>query len=1261
MANKLSGKQAETLDLSKDFSIAAGAGSGKTTVIIEKIFNIITSGYKVKGLSIKQQAENVFSGLLCITFTNKAANELYERIAKRLLAESLRIKSSDAMMCDEKFLEYVEYIDYIYANINQLNISTMDAFFASVLRNNALELNLPADFKICAGGDSQLMFKKAVNEVIAFITRSFEEKKYEADGGNRDEDDGKIWKLNQVYRVYNDRNSMFEVFWNLYGKNIYLSYPAFSFKSKDELGNFLNIEITEKTKILTDYYQESLYNDRDFTATFEELFDNKGLFSGKSLEKVEGLFKIYQRDSDNQTKINDFFTFFINDYRSVRYPEELSGLSDKITHFRDLLKKKMFDTPESAREVNEFEFDFLKSFLELFDDVRDKYAQIKKNENMLDFFDVEHILRCNAVLLDRIAPEFKHILIDEFQDTNVVQVEMIKRLWKTAKLTVVGDGMQSIYRFRNADSSLFRAVTKEIISKSGVKISLDDNYRSSSNVLDFINLFFDSISGIAASGKLCNEMPLKLVSKADEAKVKKHEVAVEIALISAGENKTADETNEISDNVFRSDNEVSENGQSDELISSQYEFTARRIRELVASGGYRYGDIMVLMARMTHVARLEECLKDISIPYYVHKSRNFYEKAEVYDFLNLLRSIVNLGDNYSLIGVLRSPIFAVPDYAVFEIMNLNSSSGVCADIDNACFFEKLKYLYDNDDFKICRIEPELSMLLKSAYLKLIKLAEYSRSLRPLDFLIFMLDEINVEACYGNSTDGIRAAGNLRKIAEQVAASYNTDTLTELIGVLESFIDIAFSEEESQVIEDNSDMVKIMTVHQAKGLESKVVFIPELEAKFNKSENISVSEKGFVSVSIPDFSGESGDASSASEISRLQLYHQIINEYEKLQNLFERKRLFYVAMTRAKELLIMAGTFDYNKKSKANANLTPEVFGGSWIDWILKVTGVSAEGLSRIADEKKGVIMGLGDKKYRLFSVIGRAGAETAIYDFQNKKSNIENLIMLDYKKNVRAESIGDECRPVFTFSDIYKRRAPDRNKTDDTQAGVNDFKVYKISEKENENIGSFIGTICHRVLEEIIKNPNLLNEPGLAEKFLMCDFSGSASAAAGIKNIKKYITSLIDNLKAAITHDLQIADIILNKGQKSYLIEHNVTLERNDVRLNGICDLLIFDDKNVKIIDFKVGNAEEVIKNENIYNLYKKQLYFYGYCILNNGSVKNYETLNLQYYLLFLSADLNRKIVLHEIKAPEIKDFNELEVLYKECLKVKVDNNGFIC
>jgi ATP-dependent exoDNAse (exonuclease V) beta subunit len=525
---------------------------------------------------------------------------------------------------------------------------------------------------------------------------------------------------------------------------------------------------------------------------------------------------------------------------------------------------------------------------ELLGEFATAYADAKEREAALDFEDLQlrarDLLREHDGVRERTRQRFRSIMVDEFQDTNRLQTELLDLIsaGTGGDLFVVGDEFQSIYGFRHADVAVFR----ERRASAETVLPLTRNHRSRPEVLAAVNELF-----VAEFGD--EFQPLEPAHGAEGGSLGS---AFELL---------------VTDKAAAAESEV-------HWRRSEARHVARRVRELVDAGAASPGEIVLLFAAGTDAEWFEEELRALDLPTYRAAGRTYFGQQQVVDLLAYLRLLHNRYDDEALLTVLASPFVGVSNDTLVLIR---------ADATRQPIFRGIERSLPGD---LSEDDRRLLLAFRQRYDRLLELAAHA----PLELLCErIVAEHDYDLAVLARPDGRRRYANLRKLA-RLARAYE-----ELRGAnVEGFVRFvegqqALGAKESDAVaeEEGGDAVRLLTIHAAKGLEFKVVVVADAgRSRPPVSDILALSDGRFgFKVAHPATGTRVGTAS----------YRDVKGERERAEQA-ERLRLYYVAMTRAMERLIVSGSIGTQEDA---AEETP-------ISWVLERLGLADEVRQRAADE-----------------------------------------------------------------------------------------------------------------------------------------------------------------------------------------------------------------------------------------------------------------------------------------------------------------------
>lgn len=928
--------------------VAAAAGAGKTAVLVERIIRKITDCQNPVDID----------RLLVVTFTNAAAAEMRERIAESVTA--LLEKEPDNA-----------HIQKQLTLLNKASITTIHSFCLEVIRSNFQVIGIDPGFRIADETEAALLKMEALDELF--------EEKYEKENGNKD-----FLELLECYGGNKDDKALQDMVLNLYDFSRSFPWPDDWLKRKtEELLSYDGRDFGETPwgKELLDFVKLELESLKE---TLDKAVDTVN--STSSLEKYLPVFQDDLKSIDKLLEIckskNKWDNLCLG-FQTLEFGR-LPALGkdadresqDYVKKIRNTVKERLNKTKnkifnaESAQIFADLKkvYPLLKSLTELVSDFASKYSTKKNNKNMVDFNDLEHF--CLNILVHKIGedekPEpsktagnyrerFVEILVDEYQDSNLVQDTIIKMISRqeTEKpnIFMVGDVKQSIYRFRQARPELFLEKYNRYSSEKGRpdrKLQLFKNFRSRREVVDAVNYIFLQIMSEKMGELDYNEKEALNLGAAFPENNEAGLIVggdVELHLLEMDDRKEAIQLpneNQV-EQAESDDEETNEDDISDEQLDSiQYEarLVARRIREIMEPDEqgkvfavydktrqeYRkveYRDIVILLRTTRNWAdTFKEELTVQGIPAFADTGTGFFKTPEVHLILSLLQIIDNPLQDIPLLAVLRSPFV---DFSADELAELRLIKR------DAPLYQALQVLAEGTG--------TLSSKASSFLTDLQRWRDMSLYMSVDQLLWQLYTDTGYFWMVGAMPGGQQRQGNLRILFER-ARQYERTSYKGLFNFI-SFLDKIKSSKgdmgSAKILGENNDVVRIMSIHKSKGLEFPVVILAGCGKKFNlrdMNESILFHQKLGFGPDIVDL---------GLRLSYPSLPKLAIKEKIKAETMSEEMRILYVALTRAREKLIITGSVNNIGRAAArwlsgaethNFKLLPyEVLNSSsYLDW-----------------------------------------------------------------------------------------------------------------------------------------------------------------------------------------------------------------------------------------------------------------------------------------------------------------------------------------
>lgn len=775
--------------------VSAGAGSGKTAVLTERVLEKVK-----KGISV--------DNLLILTFTKMAAKEMRERIGEKLKENGFTKELS---------------------KLDTADITTFDAYALSLVKKYHYYLNLSKDINIIDASVIGLYKEKMLKDIFEELYTS---------------EDSKFLNLIKEYALKDDK----EIFNFILNINNKLDLKT---NKREYLDSYISIK----------YNEENIDKDIDnYIKVILNLINNIRDY----LEYID--------DSDYFDKIYKVLSPLLSsgDYDDIKLNIEVKlpiakGVSDTTKEYKDKIsntikeikKLVIYDNYDSIKSGILKTKDYVEEIITIIKELDKRVSEYKSKYNYFEYGDISsyaiELVKNNTEIREEIKNNLNEIMIDEYQDTNDVQEEFIAYI-SNNNVYMVGDIKQSIYRFRNANPYIFKnkydSYSKNI---NGIKIDLNKNFRSREEVINNINLMFDRIMDDTIGGasyRVSHRMVYgNPMYQGDGA---------------SGVNNNFEVYSYLNDTIFKKDEVEAFIIASDikNKIINGYPIFGKDTKGIRKA---KYSDFAILLDSSKSFELYKKILEYNDIPTSIVKSVNLTDGEVITIIKNIIGFIIKIKDNVIdnefkklFISIARSFLFNLDDNIIFDYFLNNNfkdsdiykiSYGITKDLDTISLDEIIDIIIDKYDF----------------YNKLFLLGDYSSNIIRID----KLKEIT---------------SNLTNL------DYDIYKYSEYLeNIIESGMKIEYN-----VTESSNNTVKIMTIHASKGLEFSVCYYGGLYSKFNIREAISkfsYDDKYGIIIPYKD------------KFLYNTIYHNLSYRNYVLENISERIRLFYVALTRAKEKMI----------------------------------------------------------------------------------------------------------------------------------------------------------------------------------------------------------------------------------------------------------------------------------------------------------------------------------------------------------------------
>ncbi len=868
-------EQQQAIDYrNSDILVSAAAGSGKTAVLVERIIKLITD----------PKTDVNIDNLLIVTFTEAAGKEMRHRLEKKL-SDLLALNPSDTNLRKQLVL------------LNRAYISTIHSFCKKIIAQNFSLLEIDTTFRIADELEKKLLEDEILDEVLETYYSK--------------EDNMAFKHLLEMYSENIEDNRFREVIYNIYKESLNHTQPLEWVNSAKDIHNIKTLSGSKIEQATFEIIKQNLVK---CISSTEQALDIVKVYS--ELEKVstviseEHYMYVELYNKLNNASYDEVFNFCKN-YSFTRYPSinskkldiNVADVASQVKELRDSGKKyfsKIADFLEDDEETTIKNLNFLVPYIselcEIVTVFSEKLLVEKYKKNILTFNDLEQL--AIKLLVDsfennipvysdtarKYQQRFAEIIIDEYQDTNEVQDLILTAIsrheQKKPNKFMVGDVKQSIYKFRGGDPKLFiekyNNYTYDEDSRYK-KLDLSKNFRSSQSVIQLVNFVFlqlmqKNVGGISYD----NNAMLHLGRDEDE------KLNTEVLLCD-----------------FESKNEEAENDLNSK-VELEFEVIAKKITELTKNSEkpLEYKDIVILLRSRGNIDTLTNTLKKYNIPTSAKTIGEFYDNYEIQLILSYLQIIDNPLNDIPLLTVLKSPIYCLTDDEFVEIATNNFA-------ESEFIYLKLKSVFENSTN--AKLVSKLELFFNDYNL----FKEVSVEMSISEFLLYVYESTEILAIVKAFKSGSNMAINLMYLIEKAVDFEKTSysTVFNFVKYIEK-VKTAESKDNVKTFGDVNS-VKIMTIHESKGLEFPVVFVSNLDKWFNFRDTMS---NIITTYDIP-FTSKVLDPKT--RIRSNTLLRSVMADMLKSEIIAEELRIFYVALTRAKEKLILTSyVSDLESRKKA---------------------------------------------------------------------------------------------------------------------------------------------------------------------------------------------------------------------------------------------------------------------------------------------------------------------------------------------------------
>lgn len=1199
--NKWTKEQSEVISHRKgNLLVSAAAGSGKTAVLVEHVIDRLLD--KEHPISL--------SSVVLMTFTEAAASEMKERIKARL---------------KEAFLENRDpHIEREIAELPNANISTIDAFCKRLIQENYTSLKIEPNFRIGEKNELALLKEDIVEELL------------EEEYGKKEES---FLSFVDRYSTGKQDKGIQEIIVKLYYLAVASPFPekylkALSENSSSAWKNYLLESIRKRVEEAIEMLTEAIRicteegGPSEYLATVEEDYQSllrvkAGAILRRTIEEIQAISFSRIKNSKAERK------------------EEVKGRRNAVKALVQKWQKNYILIPEEIEKKAETEGKtLLQEAIRLTLLFYARYQKEKLERNLLDFSDLEHFalkllytekdgeLRFST-LADELAQEYTEILVDEYQDSNMVQEYLVSALSKErfseGNVFQVGDVKQSIYRFRMARPELF---LRKYYDESYPKIFLQKNFRSLKGVIDAVNACFFRIMKKELGG-----IEYDRDSSLFQGREEKEDTdsKTELLLLEKEENKPekkkGEQTEEEKAKGKKEEKQGEKGGEAglekETDLQLECRMIASRVKELHKKN-IQYKDMVILLRSPKKVAKeMVDIFSEEGIPSFAVSSDGYYSQVEVETILAMLSVIDNPKQDIPLAAVLHSPMFHFTDEELCSLklaygsltealcMSAEAISDGNFSSENQCSGNTRSETISGENMcsekeNPLQVQPPLDQALFEKWMdfctKLERYRKLSRNLRVHELLTLLYEETSYYLYASALPMGEKRRANLDQLIED-ALQFEKGSFSGLfnfIRYIEKAKQKEYDEGEANIYSENDDLLRIMSIHQSKGLQFKAVFLSSLQKNFNKQdlrESILLDEElGMASPYL--------DQETRIKYPSLQL--SAIKEKMEEENQAEELRLLYVAMTRAEEKLIMTGVVknlaSYMEKHPVNEDIKIEDIRGakSYLDFIMlafsrsfteslenplvKLRTFTREVLSEKKEEEEGEKFSVRDALYSYLAENHEKTEEEEEWDkdFSYRYDHEESTHL--YPKYAVSLLKKQAIEAVKEQGDKEGETGGESKGLSEAEKSGKNGQVHeRNAEKREKGLGAKIGDSFHHALALFDYNKGLEQLPAiLGEEEL------------SLLNKEQFQTFLSSSLGECFKKAFQEKRLFREMHFMRALPFRALFPDRkeeDEVLLQGIVDAFIVEDDGIILVDYK---TDRVKSEEELRERYRKQIMLYS-------------------------------------------------------------------
>mgnify|MGYP001218786984 CR=1 FL=1 len=1182
--------------------VSAAAGSGKTAVLVERI---------IQKLVDKDSPINI-DEILVSTFTNAAAEEMRNRIGAALEKAIAKDPTSYHLKKQLSLLQ-------------RASISTLHSFCTTVVRQYAYMLDLDPAFRIADEMEIELIKQEVIDEMFEDFYgeegETLENFFTVVDMFSSDRSDVEVEKLILKLYTFAMQNPQPEKWLRSVAETY--DIPEDCDEAEIEWLTYLKEEVKDKLTSFRHDIQRALEiaNESDGPYHYVDALQADIQQIDEALNRVDEWDRLQQ--FMNEAKLKSLSSKRVECNEDKK--ESIKQIRNSFREAWNKMKKEWFSRKLSAHLEDMRKLKpAITHLTELVIEFKNRFNNVKREKALVDFSDLEHF--CLAILTekndeDKLVPsevaryyqqQFKEILVDEYQDINNVQetiLTVVSDMDGPGNMFMVGDVKQSIYRFRHAEPELFIEKYKkyERDTSAGLRIDLAKNFRSRKDVLDSANYIFRQIFDEALGDIDYDEKAELVYGNLSYDDFPVDDVETELIII--------DRDHE--EEQTRNDGEES----VEDVAAAQFEarLYAEKINEWIGKKGkapvqvldketntlrdVQFRDIVILQRSLTGVATIVDELKKQGIPVHAELRTGYFVAIEIQVMINMLKVIDNPYQDIPLVSVLRSPIVGLNEEQLAQIRVMQKYEP---------FYEAVK--------KYATANEEASHVVKEFLEQLaqFRILAKNGSLSELIWQIFQ--ETGYYDFVGGIPGGRQRQANLRALYDR-ARGYESTSFRGLFRFLR-FIEWMQEEKkdlgEARALSEQEDVVRIMTIHKSKGLEFPIVIIGGMHKEFNfrdiHSKYILDKDLYFATKFIDP----------EKRITYPTLYYLALKEESLRKMLAEEMRVLYVAMTRAKEKLVMIGSVPSAEKKLTNWQPLAEYpewvlpmqlrkSAKTYLDWVgpalmrhkqtdilrkdgVVVKNVPAEIEQDVARFKVAIIPASQlinlDREERLTNeTLKKSITEWEKVPGSNEANRafVTDRMTYQYEyeeaANTRAKQSVTEIKRRFELMDEY---------SDDRIVAAFRPPIIKrpnFLQKEKKLTAAEVGTAMHTVMQHL----------PLTKQYHTEELTEKVAQFVNEEKLTDAEAEVIDLHAIERFFQSDIAKLMIESEKVEREIPFTYTLPTKDVYhhwksnteeavlIQGVVDCLIYTDDGVIILDYKTDAIYEDVVTEQVMQMLKER------------------------------------------------------------------------